>query len=377
MAQVVIFGAGKIARGFLSQICFSAGVSFAFVEANADLVKALNEAGRYTVHFLGDKARDLVVEGFEAVSIDDGAGIARVAADASCFFTSVGGKNLGAVAPAIEWALHHVRKGAVNVVTCENWKRPAAILAQAVRPPEGLAVGFAEAVVMRSAMEPTKEQLARDALTVCVQDYHTLPVDAQPLVCPLPAIPEIVPTEGFKGFLERKFYTYNAANGTASFVGAFLGHTVLAEAARDERVDALLTCVYRETGQALSKRHGIPLDEQLAFSETSRAKLRDRGLPDTVERNARDPLRKLGRDDRLVGSALLAEGYGIVPEGLATAIAAALHYENPDDPSAVKLAAMLREQGSGYVLDQVCGLQGDPLRALVLEKEKELLSWRR
>ena len=69
----------------------------------------------------------------------------------------------------------------------------------------------------------------------------------------------------------------------------------------------------------------------------------------------RDPLRKLGRHDRLVGPACLALEYGIQPYHLALAIAAALHYANLQDPAAVKLQSMLSESGLDVVLREVCG----------------------
>ncbi len=50
----------------------------------------------------------------------------------------------------------------------------------------------------------------------------------------------------------------------------------------------------------------------------------NRPLSDTVFRLARDPLRKLGPNDRLVGAARLAEKAGVAPEGLSWSIAGGL-----------------------------------------------------
>ena len=90
---------------------------------------------------------------------------------------------------------------------------------------------------------------------------------------------------------------------------------------------------------------------------------------DFIERNARDPLRKLGPDDRLVGSARLVESFGIKPENLATAIAAAIHYVSPGDEFAVELGRLRTECGIDHILENVCKL--DPKGALAtLVKEK-------
>lgn len=89
---------------------------------------------------------------------------------------------------------------------------------------------------------------------------------------------------------------------------------------------------------------------------------------DPIERNARDPLRKLSRNDRLIGPACLAVECGISPKALSIGIGAALHYRNAADPAAVSLQSMLRDRGPAQVIQTVCGLDpNSELMALVLE----------
>jgi len=377
----VIFGAGKIARGFIGQLLFDAGVGFTFVERDAALVKLLNERGSYQVNVFGVPEKSERVSSYTAAWAGDADAVAEAMRGAEIAFTAVGGKNLGELAPIVARALLTIAPRAINVITCENWLRPAAQLEREIArvAPEARA-GFAEAVVMRSAIEPNAEQLALDPLAVNVQDYWRLPVDAGALIAPLLGVNGLVPMADFAGFLERKFYTYNAANGAVAYLGALLGHAHLADAAWDARIAQTLERVYDETGRALSLKHRIPLADQLAFAATSREKLRNRVIVDIIERNARDPMRKLGPDDRLVGSARLAEGCGIHPEGLATAIAAALHYQNSGDPSAVELQRIRAERGSGGALELISKIApGEALYRLVLEKEAELeaMGWMR
>lgn len=51
--KALVFGAGKIARGFVGQLLELSGWETTFVDINRDLVQALNEKGTYTVHILG------------------------------------------------------------------------------------------------------------------------------------------------------------------------------------------------------------------------------------------------------------------------------------------------------------------------------------
>ena len=376
----VIFGAGKIARGFLGHLLFLSGIDFLFVEKNETLAALINERGQYTVNILGSPEKNCMVRGARALTYTQKEEIADAVARADAVFTAVGGKNLRDVAPFLADGIRaraQIGGDALNVITCENWKQPASVLKEAATELlEGAAlefcrekIGFTEAVVMRSAIEPDPECLRKDPLAVNVQDYWQLPVDASRLTGPLPPVPELKKIEAFEGFLERKFYTYNAANGTVSYLGALLGYEHIADAAHDPRILEVLEGVYQETARALSAKHHFPLEEQLAFAGTSRAKLQDYNIVDSIERNARDPIRKLGPDDRLVGSARLAEEYGILPEHLCIAIAAAIYYTNDADPFALQLRTLREREGVDAVLTSVCGI--DPsgqLGRLIREK---------
>ncbi|MBQ8747941.1 MAG: hypothetical protein IJZ08_08775 [Clostridia bacterium] len=384
----VIFGAGKIARGFIGHLLFLSHIDFTFVEKVDALADLINERKQYTVNILGDESKNTVVTGAKALKFSEADAIADAIARADCVFDAVGGKNLGEIVPFLTKGIERrakVNPVPLNIVTCENWKLPADILRKGIS--ESIAeecraffeekVGITEAVIMRSAIESTPDLLAKDPLVVNVQDFWELPYDASRLKAPLPA--EMIcqkPIYEFTGFLERKFYTYNAANGTTSFVGALLGYKYIADAAYDERILKLLDGVYTETATALSKKHDFPFDEQWAFTRTSLRKLQDRNIVDYIERNARDPMRKLGKDDRLVGSARLCLEYGVKPDCLAVAIACAMHYEEETDESAAELKRIREEKGYDAILRDVCSVDPDgELGLLVKEKIALIKEW--
>lgn len=382
----VIFGAGKIARGFIAHLLSLSDIDFIFVEKADALADLINERGQYTINILGAPEKNYVVKNAKALKFSQEKEITEAIAEADVVFDAVGGKNLLEIVPFyIKGIEKKAEKGGyLNFVTCENWKEPARILKEGVEAgiaPEAREyldnyVGFTESVIMRSGIEAPKELLEKDPLIVNVQNYWHLPVDAARVKGSLPDIKYMEPLTGFAGFLERKFYTYNAANGTTSFVGALLGYKVLAEAAHDERILKILDGVYQETGKALSMKHGISLEEQMAFARTSLNKLQDYTIVDSIERNARDPQRKLGKDDRLVGSARMVLSCGIRPENLCTAIACAIYYRNPEDSSAVALEKVVKEEGIDAVLEKICGIEPEgELGILIKEKIEKIKEW--
>ena len=99
----------------------------------------------------------------------------------------------------------------------------------------------------------------------------------------------------------------------------------------------------------------------------------NRELADPTSRLARDPLRKLQPQDRLVGAARLAEQCGVRPEGLAWGIAGALAYANPEDEHAVALQQRIRDGGVESTIWDVCQIgRNEDLGKLVLERYRKL-----
>lgn len=378
MAFSVIFGAGKIARGFIAHLLSLSHEDFVFVEKVRELADLINTRKQYGINVLGAAEKNMLVSNVRALSYADSDEISSFIAKASILFTAVGGKNLAELVPILVKGLtarfEAGNDETVNIITCENWKQPAELLRKEVRlnlnsgyhDRFDALVGFTEAVVMRSAIEAGGEALKADPLTVNVQDYWILPVDASGIRGKLPEIKGIMPIDAFEGFLERKFYTYNAANGTVSYLGYLRGHSLISDAAADLEILDILSGVYLETGTALARKFNLKLEDQLAFGKTSLAKLQDCTIVDSIERNARDPVRKLGPQDRLIGPARLVLEQGGLPVCLSLAIAAAIHYDEPSDQISLDLKRMREEEGTDSILVNVCGIEADgELAALI------------
>ena len=290
----VIFGAGKIGRGFVGHLLFLSNIDFSFVEKSEPFAELINSRGQYTVNVLGNPEKNTIVTGVKAYTFKQIDEISDAIARADCVFDAVGGKNLRDIVPFLTKGIEKrsaINPKPLNIITCENWKQPADILNDGISEmisEDCLSffnekVGISEAVIMRSAIEPTEDLLAIDPLTVNVQDFWEFPYDAERLKAPMPeGMICLKPVYEFAGFLERKFYTYNAANGTTSYVGALLGYKYISDAAHDERILKLLDGVYTETATALSRKYDFPFDEQWAFTRTSLNKLQDRNIIDYI-----------------------------------------------------------------------------------------------
>ena len=84
----------------------------------------------------------------------------------------------------------------------------------------------------------------------------------------------------------------------------------------------------------------------------------------------------MGKDDRLVGSARLVQEYGIRPDNLCIAIAAAMYYVSEGDEFARELVRMRTEEGIDAILEKICQLEPDgELGMLIKEKIALLKEW--
>jgi mannitol-1-phosphate 5-dehydrogenase len=82
-------------------------------------------------------------------------------------------------------------------------------------------------------------------------------------------------------------------------------------------------------------------------------------VKDDVARVGRQPIRKLSRDDRLVGPTLMAIEYGMPVKNLLVGIAAALLYDAQDDPQAKELQQKITDEGIEKTVLDLTGFKAD------------------
>jgi mannitol-1-phosphate 5-dehydrogenase len=131
-------------------------------------------------------------------------------------------------------------------------------------------------------------------------------------------------------FEEAKLYGHNAAHALAAYLGAVMGVQRIADLREIPGVLPFLrAALIEESGAALVRRYaGVdPLFTTKGYWRHANdllTRMLNPYLLDTVERVGRDPERKLGWDDRLIGTMRMALHEGIEPRRYAIGVAAAL-----------------------------------------------------
>lgn len=377
--KVIQFGAGNIGRGFMGQLFHESGFEIVFVDVAENVVEQINRLGEYTISIVGKGAQKVQIDSIHAVNGRYGTRVSEEISDADLICTAVGANVLTRLAPAIAQGLvlrFENEGGDLNILLCENLHDAASCLRDAVaahlpdaRREEILArTGFVQAVVSR--MVPVQNSVSgqSEALEVRVEAYKRLPIDGAAVVGIFPSIVGVEPVSNFEAHVERKLYTHNCAHAVIGYLGNEIGLTYGYEALCNQNIYVRLQTALAETGQALIRKHGFDADEHSTHIADLLERFQNEELGDTCRRLARDPIRKLAPDDRLVGSARLCESQEVRPQALAEVIAVALRYEDTADPSACELQRIITDIGIDRTMAQVCGIQQEEELALMIRE---------
>jgi mannitol-1-phosphate 5-dehydrogenase len=378
MKTAVMYGAGNVGRGFLGQLFSESGYEVVFIDIAPALLAALNERRSYRLRLVSNQgSEDIVVRNVRAVSGQDVEAIAAEIATADIMATAVGANILSRIAPAIAAGI--ARRAMLdearplNIIVCENLKDAPRILygylearlQQAGLPADHRAqalsylatqVGLVDAVIGRMVPLVPPELQQQDPSLVLAEPYKVLPVNRAGFVGEIPAIVGLEAHDHFEAYVDRKLYLHNAGHAMLGYLGHLKGLIYGYEALEDADIRPWLLRALGESQRALVAAHGLDAAKLDAHVQDLLHRFANRALGDTVFRLARDPVRKLGRSDRLVGAALLALAQGIRPEALAMGIAAALSFDDPQDSAALELQKRIAERGLDAVLSAVCGL---------------------
>jgi len=356
--DIAIIGAGKTGRGFIGRLLQEDGRSFLIVDKNVELTERLKNAAEFKIEFFGDVREPMRVKDFTVMHTSSKT-VNELLKEMKLIFVSVGGSNLIEVGSWLAQVFEKRLKESTlecSFITCENANKPAdrlkeaflTILSDECRTKAEKLYGFSEATVFCTTIEAKD-----DPINIMSENYPRLQCDALTLKGNLPEIKGLQPVKDFENFLMRKLFTYNAASAAISYLGWFKGYKIYSDAANDEDILKILNDLYEEVGEALCKVYGYTEEDQRKFAGLSLKKFCDRNISDTIERNAREPQRKLAFNDRIIGPAKLIQECGGDSTPLEITAAAVLLYKNPSDIEWEQLKNELKPEG---ILKEICRL---------------------
>jgi len=392
------FGFGPIQSAlFLYEASRSGNFSrFAVVDVDRELIAAVRgNGGRYTVNIARpDRIDQAVVEGVELFDSRDAAearAFVRVVAVADEMCTALpsvsvytaGGESsvAGLLASGLASRAGTARESLPTVVyTAENNNHAAEILRGHLEgriPAEvGKNVQFLNTVIgkmsgvisdpaaiERLGLAPVAPGFGR---AVLVEEFNRILISRIDLPRFRRGVEVFVEKDDLLPFEEAKLYGHNAIHALIGYLADLKGYTNIAEAGADVWIMAAARKAFvEESGAALIRRHsalGDPLftpKGYAGYAEDLLTRMTNPHLNDQVERVGRDHLRKLGIDDRLYGTMVLALEQEVEPRHLALGAAAGI-------VSMIRRADSL-PSAPRYLPTSASGISGDALKRMLWE----------
>ena len=357
---MVIFGAGMTGRGQVAQLAYESGWNITFIDKDDNLIDILNRSGAYKVRLISENPRDITISGFKAIRLNDNLGIAESISESDMVVTSVLPNNLPNVAPVLAEGLRlrltNGRKKPLNIIAAENmnngstalWSFTSKYLSFREQQKYGFDYSFPNSMIARVVPRSS------DPLFIIAEDYNEWTADLNSRVGNPPGIIGLEWVNNQEARLKRKLYIHNTGHAVCAYLGLLKGYKFIYESARDNWILSCIRKAIHESGKALVKEYEFSESEIKTYAENLLIRLPNDILPDNIERVVRQPIRKLGINDRFLGPLMLCEKYDLQRDGICLGIAGLLASEI-DDEEGSHLTAIIREKGPVNAITEVSG----------------------
>ena len=179
--------------------------------------------------------------------------------------------------------------------------------------------------------------------------------------------------DDLSAYIERKLFTLNSGHAICAYLGCLRGHHTILDSVSDPVIGPIVYRAMQQSGAGLVKKFSMDEQKHQAYIDRIFARFHNPYLQDEVARVGREPIRKLAASDRLISPLLTAYNFGLPVDQLIFGAAAALRYDNAEDPQSVELQKTIAEQGAAAALEQYSGLAADhPLSTRILDVYRAL-----
>ncbi len=304
--NIVIWGAGRIGRGFIGDIFYHNGFGITFIDKIQSLADQLNYDGSYrVVHALSsENILTVDIRNYTALHISENEAIQKVLINSSISAVAVFPKNFHEVARQLQTQLLSRLKfnsSPMNILLCTNLaqagKKFSEMLFDGLEGEERQklvkSTGIIETLVIRICTNPPEEMLRTHPLGIWTNGYNELPVDKHGFIGDIPDIGEIRFVEDMRAEELRKIYTYNMFHAVLAYHGHLAGYDLLVACLEDEHIRSEALGALGEVNQMLQIKYGFSAAEMDSWIADMITHTNNSTIGDTVFRLAADPLRKL------------------------------------------------------------------------------------
>lgn len=367
MKIAIQFGAGNIGRGFIGNLLSNSGYKVYFADVNKEIVNELKEKNEYIVEVVGENKTEVVVNNVDGILSND-VKLIDLITEAEIITTAVGPTVLTIISKSIAQGIikrfEMKIKNNLNIIACENMINGTTFLKNEVEKHLNQEVidymnefiGFPNSAVDRIVPPMAKSS---DILRVRVEEFKEWIVEAPLFKGEAPKIEGMDLTDNLMAFIERKLFTLNTGHAITAYLGVIAGHKTVKESIEDDNIEKVVKSAMHESGEVLINRYGFERETHNKYIEKILNRFKNPYLIDEVDRVGRQPLRKLGYNDRLIKPLRGTIEYGTKNSSLIKGIGAALKYRNNEDEQAVELEKKLNNQDLSLAIKEITSLEDE------------------
>lgn len=311
--RILIYGAGAIGRGYVPWLFDTQKYNISYVEKNKELRELMNKNKSYKSYKIKNNKYESRVFDFEKCfafgqeDIQDYDGI----------ITAVGPRQVFSIVKSIE-------KANVPVILFENDSSLPKKL-KSLTGKNNFYFGVPDVITSNTAPE---RKLKKDPLSLITEEGNCFAEEgAFELGGEIDYVSEI---ELKKQWLS-KLYIHNTPHCIAAYLSHLNNKQFLHEGMANKEIFNLVKNAMMEMSKTIVNLFKIEKDFVDWYSEKELLRFSNKLLFDPVSRVAREPFRKLGLEDRLIGAAQLSLMNGIKPNAIIKGILASFLYDEKGD----------------------------------------------
>lgn len=313
--KIVIIGAGQTGRGFIAPFIENNNYEYCFIDKDKHLVNRLRKIQSYNVFYYNNERRNLTIDNIN-IFHNDSPDASEAISEADIVITAIGSDNIKELVPLLNNSIQLRKKDSdLTIILCENGVHVKQPLTSA-----NIDAHITEAIIFATTLQP-----ASDSLDLYTENYPNIPYDSR--VGDLNVnIDGFIAEKNFASLIKRKIYTYNFLSAVISYIGYYKGYTYLSEAANDTEIDYIMKNSIESLNKSITKEFSLAFEEQKKFSDLAIKKFKNKEIIDTIDRNTRDIVRKLGPIERLTMPLKMGVRHKESTKYILLTIAAAMFY---------------------------------------------------
>lgn len=353
MKKAVHFGAGSIGLGLMGERLHESGYHITFLDVNEDIVQQLNRERGYDLFLINHSLEKVRINNVDAVnSISDTDRAIEKIIDCDLLTTSVWAGNLSKISTTIARGLERrfeKKKTRLEILACENAIFASNILKEEVKKVTILSddqldqvATFVNTAIARMVIDSTSNGMK----SVNIADDFEIDIAINELndksILPIKGADY---TDNLGAFIERKLFIVNSAHCIAGYLGVLSGKKYVRECFENPVLCAEIRKGMLEAANYIALQHGFSMDSLHKFIDKTINRYVTPGVFDDLTRVCRSPIRKVGKNDRLVLPIRGCEEKGLENTVLCKGLAAAYAYDYKDDKESCELQEFIRENG--------------------------------